>query len=112
MSVMSFGVGNVIPFPGKRKNSIHVTAVEKMDHQSFLDLIHSSKILTLSHSDQIARSYAKHFCILGLVDIEEQVSPGQFISLRPSEAFQNSRNRVWRVSKRASNSQVSLASLI
>lgn len=109
MSSVSFGVGNVVPFPGKKRTSIHTSAFQKIDRKVFLDIVHSSKEIIISNSDLIARTYAVRFCILGLVQIEEQLEDGSFQILKPSQAFQNKSERIWRVSKRNDAGKVTVA---
>lgn len=110
MPSVSFEVGNIVPFPGRKKVTPPPYARQKTDLRAFLDLVHSCKVLEIAPDDQIARAHAIHFCILGFIEISGERDQDEFMVLKPSEAFQNKETKqVWQVRARRSRAYISLS---
>ena len=100
MAAVTLGVGNVVLFPGRQASGIRTTAQDRMDQRTFLDMVHSSRVINLFGQDEAARHHAVRFCILGLVQIDEEQDDGSFRRLKPSQAFQTQERHLWRISRR------------
>ncbi|MDR1827251.1 MAG: hypothetical protein LBR29_02850 [Methylobacteriaceae bacterium] len=111
MSSVSFGLGNVVAFPRMMQPQLPSSARQKIDRKMFLDIVHSSPAILLNPNDQAARTYAIRFCVLGLVQIEEEQDDKTFRFLKPSEAFYDKGLRRWRVSRRSGTDPARIAGL-
>jgi len=92
---------NVIRFPGARSS-----ANPRRDQKSLMDAVYAAGSLPIAADDRAAKDLATRLNIFGFVVIDEVQSDGTARRLRPSEAFQASTLRPWRVSKPSSRYRV------
>jgi hypothetical protein len=85
---------NVIRFPGARSS-----ASPRRDQKSLMDAVYAAGSLPIAADDRASKDMATRLTIFGLVVIDEMQPDGTRRRLRPSEAFQASTSRSWRVSK-------------
>jgi hypothetical protein len=92
---------NVIRFPGARSS-----ASPRRDQKSLMDAVYAAGSLPIPADDRATKDMATRLNIFGFVVIDEVLSDGRIRRLRPSEAFQSSTLRPWRVSKPSSRYRV------
>lgn len=85
---------NVIRFPGARSSGN-----SRRDQKSLMDAVYAAGSLPVPADDRATKDMARRLHIFGFVVIDEVLSDGTARRLRPSEAFQSSIHRPWRVSK-------------